>query len=160
MRHDRRVPVPRPAPPAPEPRPADGGQPPTRCPGCGSVLAPLPDQEPGGSAACGRLFEETTRGLREEAASDPRAAATVALADDAYAAQHPDPDAPDRLRQALERLAARFGTDGGTAAPRPPRVWQTTVADVAADLDVVDLPALVESWARSVGEDWARATRT
>jgi hypothetical protein len=29
-----------------------------------------------------------------------------------------------------------------------------TVADVAADLDVVDLPALVESWSRSVLEDW------
>jgi hypothetical protein len=29
-----------------------------------------------------------------------------------------------------------------------------TIADVAADLDVVDLPTLVESWARAVSEDW------
>jgi hypothetical protein len=28
---------------------------------------------------------------------------------------------------------------------------------VAADLDVIDLPVLVESWARSVLEDWTAA---
>jgi len=36
---------------------------------------------------------------------------------------------------------------------RPGR-WRTTIADVAADLDVIDLTALVESWARTVYEDW------
>jgi hypothetical protein len=43
-------------------------------------------------------------------------------------------------------------------APRPDR-WRTTIADVAADLDVIDLPALVESWARSVYEDWSTVSR-
>jgi hypothetical protein len=28
------------------------------------------------------------------------------------------------------------------------------IADVAADLDVIDLAVLVRSWARSVLEDW------
>jgi hypothetical protein len=31
--------------------------------------------------------------------------------------------------------------------------------DVAADLDVVDLPALIEAWARAVAEDCAGATQ-
>jgi hypothetical protein len=35
-------------------------------------------------------------------------------------------------------------------------VWRTTIADAAADLDVIDLRVLVESWARVVQEDWAR----
>jgi hypothetical protein len=29
-----------------------------------------------------------------------------------------------------------------------------TIADVAADLDIIDLRVLVESWARTVVEDW------
>jgi hypothetical protein len=37
-------------------------------------------------------------------------------------------------------------------------VWRTTVADVAADLDVIDLPVLVESWSRTVHEDWVTAS--
>jgi hypothetical protein len=28
------------------------------------------------------------------------------------------------------------------------RAWRTTIADVAADLDVIDLTVLVQSWAR------------
>jgi hypothetical protein len=122
------------------------------CPGCGSVLAPIEDDgpaHPGASAPCTRLFEVTLRGLREEAPADPAAAAVVRRADDAYDAQHPSPDDPDRLAAALDRLDAR----GGAPGPRPAS-WRTTIADVAADLDVIDLPVLVESWARAVAEDW------
>jgi hypothetical protein len=36
-------------------------------------------------------------------------------------------------------------------------VWRTTVADVAADLDVIDLSVLVDAWARAVLADWSRA---
>jgi hypothetical protein len=107
------------------------------CPGCGAVLVPLPDDgtgHPGGSSSCSRLFEVTLRGLREEGYADPAAAAAVALADEAYGRQHPVP--------------------AGTAVPVR---WRTTIADVAADLDVIDLPVLVESWARSVSEDQATA---
>ena len=103
------------------------------CPGCGAVLVPLSDGgtvRPGASPSCSRLFEVTLGGLREETGADPAAAAVVALADEAFAAQHPE----------------------GTAAPVR---WRTTIADVAADLDVIDLPVLVESWARSVREDQA-----
>jgi hypothetical protein len=99
------------------------------------------------------LFEVTLRGLREEAAADPAAAAVVRLADDAYDAQHPDPADDERLTAALDRLAARFGGEPGTR----PGSWRTTIADVAADLDVIDLPVLVESWARAVAEDWRRS---
>jgi hypothetical protein len=35
-----------------------------------------------------------------------------------------------------------------------PTAWRTTIADVAADLDVIDLSVLVDAWARSVAEDW------
>jgi hypothetical protein len=38
-------------------------------------------------------------------------------------------------------------------------VWRTTIADAAADLDVIDLPVLLDSWARAVHEDWARVVR-
>jgi hypothetical protein len=72
----------------------------------------------------------TLRGLREEAAADSTVAAVVRLADDTYAAQHPADDAA-------------------------PRAWRLTIADVAADLDVIDLSVLVESWARTVREDRA-----
>ncbi|MGY1631584.1 DUF5946 family protein [Geodermatophilus sp. SYSU D01186] len=136
------------------------GQDPTtvRCPGCGSVLAlPPGDQlaEAGPTAACARLFEETLRGVREEAAADPGAAGTVALADDAYVLQHPHGD-PRALRERLESLAARLGDRPGPADAGPPPAWRTTIADVAADLDVIDLSVLVEAWARAVVADWAR----
>jgi len=115
-----------------EPPPA--GEPSTEtCPGCGAVLAPAPGAAlPGASPSCARLFEVTLRGLREETL-DPAVAAVVRLADDAYAAQH--------------------SANGG----RRPEHWRTTIADVAADLDVIDLRVLVESWARSVREDVAAA---
>jgi Family of unknown function (DUF5946) len=122
------------------------------CPGCGTVLAAVPGRLPGAgaSASCTRLFEVTLRGLREE----PDAAAVVRLADAAYAAQHPPPEDPGAACAAAARLAAALDApppdDGAT-----PLVWRSTIADVAADLDVIDLPVLVETWARSVHDDWA-----
>ena len=124
------------------------------CPGCGAVLVAVTDRgpsHPGGSPACARLFEVTLRGLREEAGTDGGTASIVALADAAYDAQHPVAGDGGRLRAALDRL----GAAGDVDATRRPAVWRMTIADVAADLDVIDLPALVESWARSVSEDWA-----
>jgi hypothetical protein len=106
------------------------------CPGCGAVLADVPgltSSRPGASPSCAGLFEVTVRGLRDEAGPDLRTAALLQLATDAYDAQHLPAGAP------------------GT---RPAR-WTTTVADVAADLDVVDLPSLVRSWADAVRADWA-----
>jgi hypothetical protein len=126
-------------------------QPTEACPGCGAVLVRLTEvapSHPGASASCARLFEVTLRGLREESGPDVRAATVVRLADAAYDAQHPDPADPDRLRTALEALGVSPGV-GHT-----PRAWRTTTADVAADLDVIDLRVLVEAWARSVQEDW------
>jgi hypothetical protein len=76
----------------------------------------------------------------------------VRLADAAYDAQHPD---SRRLRAALEALGVSLDGGSGPDAGGRPRIWRTTIADVAADLDVIDLPALVESWAGSVREDWA-----
>jgi hypothetical protein len=136
------------------------GQDPTtvRCPGCGSVLALSPGDRPAAdvpAAACARLFEETLRGVREEAAADPAAAGTVALADDAYALQHPDGD-PQALLARLGDLSARLGEPTASADAAPPPAWRTTIADVAADLDVIDLSVLVEAWARTVLADWAR----
>jgi hypothetical protein len=104
------------------------------CPGCGAVLGAAPDDgpaHPGASVSCTRLFEVTLRGLREEAAADAGVAAVVREADAAYDLQHPVPPA---------------------GSPRP---WRTTIADVAADLDVVDLVVLVSSWRRTVLEDAA-----
>ena len=45
-----------------------------------------------------------------------------------------------------------------TAVPAgaPHRRWRTTIADVAADLDVIDLPVLVEAWARRRARGLAR----
>ncbi|SOE00314.1 DUF5946 family protein [Blastococcus haudaquaticus] len=129
-------------------------QPTQSCPGCGAVLVPLTDggpSHPGGSPACTRLFEVTLHGLREEAGTHAGTASAVELADAAYDAQHPVPGDDERLRAALDRL----GAAGDVDATRRPRVWRMTIADVAADLDVIDLPALVESWARSVRDDWA-----
>ena len=113
-----------------------------------------PPSHPGASASCARLFEVTLRGLREETGTDTATATVVGLADAAYDAQHPDPAGPERLRAALETLDASPGT--GAA----PGAWRTTVADVAADLDVIDLRVLVEAWARSVQEDWTAVSPT
>jgi hypothetical protein len=136
-------------------RPVVPPEPTAVCPGCCSVLVTMPGEaHPGASASCTRLFETTLRGLREESAADAGAAATVALADAAYDAQHPVPGDPARAADAVARLAGVFGADGGTPGTAAPPVWRTTIADVAADLDVIDLPALVEAWARAVHRDW------
>jgi hypothetical protein len=140
-----------------EPDPADASE---ACPGCGAVLAAVPDAEPGhpgASASCFRLFEVTVGGLREEAQADPSAAPLVRLADAAYDAQHPVDEDSGRLDAVLERLTDMLGTRPAVSGrpPTRPRAWRTTVADAAADLDVIDLPVLVESWARAVHEDWA-----
>lgn len=129
------------------------------CPGCGAVLAPVADEvaaHPGASPSCARLFEVTLRGLREEASTDLASAATTRLADAAYDAQHPVPGRPEGVPTALERLAAGLGTRTGRRA-RHPAGWTTTIADVAADLDVIDLGVLVDSWARAVLGDWTAA---
>jgi hypothetical protein len=137
--------------------PADAPTQPTEtCPGCGSVLVRTADDgpgHPGASPSCSRLFEVTLRGLREEAGADPGAGSVVAVADAAYDAQHPAEGQTDRLRTALDRLGAPADVD----LRHVPAAWRTTIADVAADLDVIDLQVLVESWARTVGEDWAAA---
>jgi hypothetical protein len=128
------------------------------CPGCGAVLvAPAGGgpSHPGASASCARLFEVTLRGLREDAGTHAGTASVVALADAAFDAQHPVPGDDDGLRTALDRLGALPGGDLRPAVDRPPGAWRTTIADVAADLDVIDLTVLVQSWARTVGEDWA-----
>jgi hypothetical protein len=137
--------------------PAAPPQPTEACPGCGAVLVrptDVPPSHPGASASCARLFEDTLRGLREEVGPDAAAATVVRLADATYDAQHADPADPGRLRAALDLL----GTDAGDGAP--PRAWRTTIADVAADLDVIDLAVLVEAWARSVREDWTAVSAT
>ena len=143
----------------------------TVCPGCGAVLVTAPDgaaQHPGASPGCWALFSVTVRGLRDEAGQDARTAALLQLARDAYDAQHLLPGQPAspavRLCLVLERgqepLAAAALTDrvDATAPPaQPPSRWTTTVADLAADLDVVDLPALVTAWADATWADWAPA---
>jgi hypothetical protein len=132
--------------------PVAPSQPTEACPGCGAVLVRLPDaapSHPGASGSCARLFEVTLRGLREEAGADAATASVVQLADATYDAQHPESADSGRLRVALDFLGA---SDGGGI---PPRAWRTTIADVAADLDVIDLPVLVAAWARSVREAWA-----
>ena len=157
VRHHRRVP---PLPPSgPSDPDQDGAS--EACPGCGTVLASLPGAvpgHPGASASCWRLFEVTVRGLRDEVGADPSAAPLVRLADAAYDAQHPVATDPARLDAALERLAAT--TETRPTVPgrpqNPPRAWRTTIADAAADLDVIDLPVLLDSWARAVQKDWAR----
>jgi len=142
------------------------------CPGCGAVLAVVPGLtagHPGASASCAGLFAVTVRGLREEAGQDVQTAALLQLATDAYDAQHLGPGepaaAPVRLCLWLERgldpvraaeLADRVAEAAPGGLPRP-ACWTTTVADLAADLDVVDLPALVRSWGDAVWTDWAPA---
>jgi hypothetical protein len=144
----------------------------THCPGCGAVLVVVPglaSTHAGASPSCAGLFSVTVRGLREEAAQDARAAALLQLATDAYDAQHlrvgEPAAAPVRLCLALEHdvdpgRAAALADRVADAAPalqtRPSR-WTTTVGDLAADLDVVDLPTLVHVWADAVWTDWAPA---
>jgi hypothetical protein len=116
--------------------PSPGEPAPETCPGCGVVLAPSGGSaapHPGASASCRHLFEVTIRGLREEAASDPAASAAVRRADTAYRLQHSSDHCPQ------------------------PSGWRTTIADVAADLDVIDLPVLVGAWADAVETDLAAA---
>jgi hypothetical protein len=139
----------------------------TACPGCGAVLAAGPDaadQHPGASPSCWALFRVTVRGLRDDAAQDVQTAALLQLARDTYDAQHLLPGQPAsavvRLCLALDRgqdplAAARV--DAAAPAAQPPTHWTTTVADLAADLDVVDLPALVRAWAEATWADWAPA---
>jgi hypothetical protein len=138
----------------------------TVCPGCGAVLAATPDpagRHPGASPSCWRLFQVTVRGLRDDAAQDPQAAALLQLAVDTYDAQHLPPggsaSAAVRLCLALERgrAAADQVDDAAARGLEPPLRWTTTVADLAADLDVVDLPALVRAWADATWADWAPA---
>ena len=142
------------------------------CPGCGAVTADVPGlagTHRGASAGCAGLFTVTVRGLREEAAQDVQTAALLQLALDAYDAQHlvdgEPAAAPVRLCLWLERgadparapaLADRVAEAAPRLQNRPGR-WTTTVSDVAADLDVVDLPASVQSWAETVWTDWAPA---
>jgi hypothetical protein len=85
--------------------------------------------------------------------ASPATAGDLALADAAYDAQHPVPGDGERLRAALDHL----GVSPGASRGGMPRAWRTTIADVAADLDVIDLTVLVASWARTVQEDWAAA---
>jgi hypothetical protein len=146
--------APRPAPVAPV---RHHRQVPPVAPGCGAVLVRLTDvaaSHPGASASCARLCEVTLRGAREEAGADAATAAVVRLADAAYDAQHVDRADPDRLRAALDRLGV---SDGVIAQPV---AWRTTIADVAADLDVIDLAVLVDAWARSVRDDWTAVGST
>lgn len=145
------------------------------CPGCGSVLRMVTvradrPRRPGASTSCSALLYITLRGARDEAPSDSRSAAVAALADTVYAAQHPAE--PAGTSTALLRLALALDGDLQTertatlwsrAEQAPPLAltrpvtWQTTIADLAADLDVVDLPTLVRSWAEAVWRDWAAA---
>jgi hypothetical protein len=106
---------------------------------------------PGASASCSRLFEVTLHGPREEVPAERGTAATVRLADAAYAVQHAG-DASS-LPAALDRLGAALGARPAGSGTGRPAAWRTTIADVAADLDVIDLGTLVAAWARSVHED-------
>ncbi|MGY2126936.1 DUF5946 family protein [Blastococcus sp. SYSU DS0617] len=142
-------------PSAPQPEPAPATE---VCPGCGAVLAPVAGDvaaHPGASPSCTRLFDVTLRGPREEASADAGAAATARLADAAYDAQHPAATEPARLPAALGQLSTALGAAAPARASGPPPAWTTTIADVAADLDVIDLDVLVGSWARAVLADWA-----
>jgi hypothetical protein len=126
------------------------------------VLVAVPADEvaghPGASPSCARLFEVTIGALREDVGADSGTAAVVGLADAAYDAQHPAADEPERLRAALERLEVSHRLDFLSvpgASPERPTAWRTTIADVAADLDVIDLSVLVTAWADAIAEDWS-----
>jgi hypothetical protein len=128
------------------------------CPGCGAVLAPVragSPTRPGASPSCAHLFDVTLRGPHEEASTDATAAATARLADAAYAAQHPVPGDPAPVSAALDVLQSQLAGAARGRWSGPPPAWTTTIADVAADLDVIDLGVLVESWARAVLGDWS-----
>jgi hypothetical protein len=142
------------------------------CPGCGAVLVVVPglaSHHAGASPSCSGLFDVTVRGLRDEAAADVQTAGVLQVATDAYEAQHLLPGRPAAAAARLCLWVAR-GLDPvrppehtGRLADAVPRTlpvpdrWTTTVADVAADLDVVDLPSLVRSWAEAVWADWSGA---
>ncbi|WP_222192826.1 DUF5946 family protein [Modestobacter italicus] len=162
--------------PADVPDPADGlattAPETSSCPGCGAVLVVVPGLEadhPGASASCAGLFRVTVRGLREEAPQDHRSAALLQLATDAYDAQHLPAGAPagPAVRLCLDldqasgprRASAPGARVDDPPSPAPPAHWTTTVADLAADLDVVDLPALLRAWAEAVWQDWSHAHR-
>src|SRR4051794_31679665 len=103
--------------------PADAPPPTEACPGCGAVLVPVggTSTHPGASASCARLFEVTLHGLREQAVTDPGAAAAVRSADAAYDAQHPDPSEPDRLRATLALLGVPRAENAHPAGRDTPR---------------------------------------
>ena len=134
------------------------------CPGCGAVLVPVADDAPGAPRRLPVLRApvrgDAAAGCARRRPPTPAPPPSSRLADAAYDAQHPAAGDPDRLRAALDRLGRARGDARPRRGPRPPP-WRTTIADVAADLDVIDLAVLVESWARSVHEDWtaARAAR-
>jgi hypothetical protein len=150
-----------------DPAAARSGAPETSaCPGCGAVLAVVPGlvgSHPGASASCAGLFAVTVRGLREEAAQDAGTASLLQLATDAYDAQHlldGEPAAAPlrvglQVGRGLDPVRAREMTATAPVLPDSPARWAMTVADLAADLDVVDLPTLVRTWADAVWTDWA-----
>ena len=141
---------------------APSSEPTEVCPGCRAVLVQVADDgtaPPGASRSCRRLYEVTLHGLREEAAADTATAAVLRQADAAYDAQHPVIGDPVRLREALGRLGVPLDTAAADdGLPAAPHAWRTTIADVAADLDVIDLAVLVDTWARAVHDDWRGAT--
>jgi hypothetical protein len=123
------------------------------CPGCGAVLAdgPAPERlRPGASPACARLLEDTLRGLRDDLGTDPGVGVLLRRAEDVYAAQHPDPGSPETVQAALDGLGVSSGRHAAA-----PTAWQTTIADVAADLDVIELQVLIDRWADTVVQDWS-----
>jgi Family of unknown function (DUF5946) len=152
--------------------PTEEGPATSTCPGCGAVLVVVPGlraTRPGASAGCAGLFGTTVRGLRDEAAADARTAAVLQLAADTYDAQHLTPGEPAAAAARLclwvargldpareQQVGARLAEGAPRSLTRPDR-WTTTIADVAADLDVVDLPSLVRSWAEAVWADWSVA---
>ena len=86
-------------------------------------------------AACARRRAPTRRRPRRSGCADA-----------AYDAQHAD---PARRRTGCGRALDDASGSSAVAGARPPAAWRTTIADVAADLDVIDLTVLVEAWARS-----------
>jgi len=112
-----------------------------------AVVPGLAGTHPHACPSCAALFEVTVRGLREEAGQDVQTAALLQLATDAYDAQHLGPGEPAATPVRLCPWLVR------DADPR-------RAAELAADLDVVDLPTLVRAWADAVWTDWAPAHAT